>query len=50
MKTAAPLRPIVTGVRKILGSTYVENFAWEICGLAMDHALVKINTYVETHA
>ena len=50
MKTATPYRPTVTGVRKILGSTYVENFALENRYLVMESALAVINTYVETHA
>ena len=51
MKTAAPLRPILTGVRKILGSTYVEMFVWrsQTPATPREPAILVITyTYVET--
>ena len=51
MKTATPLRPTVTGVRKILGSTYVEMFVWRNQNPVMPREpvmLVITYTFVET--
>ena len=51
MKTATPYRPTVTGVRKILGSTYVEMFVWRNQNPATprEPAIQEITyTYVET--